>query len=90
MPMILSKRANQVWKIVKNRSKFLIRIAEPAAAEDRQKNLRFIEDLLNDVLDNVDRTILYEPEYQKAYKSHHQYALFELADIIPGFTLGNH
>ncbi|KAH1018382.1 ciliogenesis-associated TTC17-interacting protein isoform X1 [Dendroctonus ponderosae] len=62
---------------------------EQTTAEDPQKILCLIEDLLNDLLDDVDRTVLYEAEYQKAYKSHHQYALFELADIIPGFSLDN-
>ncbi|KAL1502553.1 hypothetical protein ABEB36_007678 [Hypothenemus hampei] len=60
---------------------------EEAFSMEDQKIFFMIEDLLNDILDDVDRTVLYQEEYKKIQKIHHQYPLFDLEDLIPGFAL---
>ncbi|XP_030754786.1 ciliogenesis-associated TTC17-interacting protein-like [Sitophilus oryzae] len=54
-----------------------------------KKDYSIIEELLNDILYDVDRTIVYQELYKKAQKKHHQYALFDLDDFVPGFNIDN-
>lgn len=63
-------------------------ISEEISAEERQKTLAVVQELISDLLDDVDKTVLFQGEYQKAFKAHHQYPLFDLTDILPDFLLG--
>lgn len=63
-------------------------ISDEIVAEAKQKTLSIVQELISDLLDDVDKTILFQGEYQKAFKAHHQYPLFDLADILPDFLLG--
>lgn len=63
-------------------------ISEEIGSEAKQKTLAVVQELISDLLDNVDNTVLFQKEYQKAFKAHHQYPLFDLADILPDFLVG--
>ncbi|XP_050315517.1 ciliogenesis-associated TTC17-interacting protein-like [Anthonomus grandis grandis] len=56
-------------------------------ARERDKTYHIVEEVLNDILEDVERTTLFQAKYKEAYKGHHQYPLFDPDDILPGFIL---
>ncbi|XP_076255037.1 uncharacterized protein LOC143193006 [Rhynchophorus ferrugineus] len=61
---------------------------EPIIIENnRDEDYNIVEELISDLLYDVDRAIIFQESYKKAQKDHHQYALFELEDVLPGFHI---
>ncbi|CAG9772739.1 unnamed protein product [Ceutorhynchus assimilis] len=63
-----------------------IELAAVEESQEKQKNLFIVEEILNDLINEVDRTVLCRHEYLRSLKAHHQYALFDLKDVIPDCT----
>ena len=67
---------------------FLILLLDEGQDRKYEKDFLYIEGLMNDLLEDVNRTILFQGKYKKAERGHHQYALFDLRDILPEFCMG--